>query len=130
MNYIKSKLSDDLAKKIIGNKDNALNYLLKLHKIKSISQLKFRIISRGKNKGKRVLDIDTKELWKIVVDNWNYEISEGIIRDIFKQSEKYKNGKEANNSMEILINEWKKLNLGNIEWPFSQGAFEKSAFGG
>ena len=121
---IKSKLSDNLAKKIIGSQEKAKEYLLCLNSIKPILSLKFKIISRGKNKGKKVLNLTTKELWKIVVDTWDYEKSKKIIRDIFKKTDKYKNGKEANNAMNVLIKEWKSLNLGEIAWPFSQGAFD------
>jgi len=124
MEYIKSKLSDDLARKIIGNQEKAIEYLLRLNDIKTILSLKFKIISRGKNKGKKVLDLKTKEIWKIIVDSWDYEESKRIIRDIFKETDKYRNGKEANNAMDVLIKEWKSLKLGNIAWPFSQGAFD------
>ena len=125
MEYIKSKLSDDLAKKIIGNQDNAIKYLLCLNDIKPIKSLKFKTITRGQNAGKKVLNMKTSELWKAIVDSWDYEESKKIIRDIFKQTEKYKSGKEADKAMDILIKEWQSLKLGNIAWPFSQGAFEK-----
>jgi len=124
MEYIKSKLSDDLARKIIGSQEKARKYLLDLNIVKPITSLKFKIISRGKNKGKKILDLNKKELWKAIVDSWDYEKSKEIIRDIFKKTDKYKNGKEADNAMNLLIKEWKSLRLGDIAWPFSQGAFD------
>ncbi len=124
MEYIKLKLSDDLARKIIGNQEKAKEYLLRLNDIRPILTLKFKTISQGKNVGKKVLDLSTKELWKAVVDSWDYEVSKKIIRDIFKKTNKYKSGKEADNAMEVLIEEWKSLKLGDIAWPFSQGAFD------
>ncbi len=124
MEYIKSKLSDDLARKIIGNQEKATEYLLRLNKVKPITSLKFRTITRGKNIGKKVLDLNTKELWKVIVDSWDYEISKKIIRDIFKETDKYKGGREADNAMEVLTKEWEILKLGNLAWPFSQGAFD------
>ena len=125
MEYIKAKLSDDLARKIIGSQVKATEYLLRLNEIKPISALKFKTISRGKNVGKKVLNIETKELWKAVVDSWDYEESKKIIRDIFRGTEKYKSGKEADNAMDVLIKEWQSLKLGDIAWPFSQGAFDE-----
>ena len=125
MTYIKSQLSDDLAKKIIGNKENATKYLIALDQIKPILSLKFKTPTKGKNVDKKVLNLETKELWKAVVESWNYEVSKNIIREIFKQTEKYKNGKEADNAMSILVDEWNNLNLGKINWPFSQGAFDE-----
>ena len=125
MEYIKSKLSDDLARKIVGSQEKATEYLLRLNDIKPIPSLKFKTITRGKNAGKKVLDLNTKELWKAVVDSWDYEKSKKIIRDIFKETDKYKSGKEADEAMNVLIKEWETLKLGNIAWPFSQGAFDE-----
>lgn len=125
MEYIKSKLSDDLAKKIIGSQEKATDYLLSLNNINPIPSLKLKVISRGQNAGKKVLNLATKEIWKTVVDSWDYEESKKIIRDIFKKTDKYKSGKEANNAMDVLIKEWQSLKLGNIAWPFSQGAFDE-----
>lgn len=125
MEYIKSKLSDDLARKIVGSQEKATEYLLRLNDIKPIPSLKFKTITRGKNAGKKVLDLNTKELWKVVVDSWDYEKSKKIIRDIFKETDKYKSGKEADEAMNVLIKEWETLKLGSIAWPFSQGAFDE-----
>src|SRR3990167_8953699 len=125
MEYIKSKLSDDLARKIIGSQEKATEYLLRLNDIKPMPSLKFKTISRGQNAGKRVLVLETKELWKAVVNSWNYEESKKIIRDIFKETEKYISGKEADNAIDVLIKEWQSLKLGDIAWPFSQGAFDE-----
>lgn len=124
MEYIKSKLSDDLARKIIGSQEKATVYLLRLNEIKPIPSLKFKTISRGLNQGKKFLDLETKDLWKTIVDNWDYEESKKIIRDIFKDTEKYKSGKEADNAMDVLIKEWQTLKLGDLAWPFSQGDFD------
>ncbi len=120
---IKKNMSEDIAKKIIGKKENAETFLLELAKKKNI-KLKTKTVSRGKNKGKVVLNYSTSELWNKIVTEWDYEYALKIIRSIFKTTDKYKNGKDADNAMEILLSEWKKLNLGNIEWPFSQGAFD------
>jgi len=125
MEYIKSKLSDDLARKIIGNQENATTYLLRLNEIKPIPSLKFKTINRGQNKEKKILALETKEIWKTIVDNWDYEISKKIIRNIFKETDKYKSGKDADEAMNVLIKEWETLKLGNIAWPFSQGAFDE-----
>jgi len=87
--------------------------------------LKTKKITRGKNKGKEVLDYSTNELWEKIVKEWDYNEAIKIIRKFFERTDKYKNGKDADNAMKILIDEWKNLNLGKIEWPFSQGAFDE-----
>ncbi len=68
-----------VAKKVI-------EYLFCLNKVKPISALKFKIIGRGQNVDKKVLDLSTQELGKTVVDTWDYEASKKIIRDIFKKT--------------------------------------------
>lgn len=124
MEYIKSRLSNDIAKKIIGNQDNAKKYLIRLNIQSPVSDIKFKIVRSGINKGEKRLDLTTQELWKVVVDSWDYEKSKMVIRDMFKESKKYTSGKEADKAMDLLIGEWEKLRLGNIAWPFSQGAFD------
>lgn len=124
MEYIKSKLSDDLAKKIIGSQEKALEYLSRLNEIKPIPLLKFKTPTRGQNKGKKVTNLRSNEIWKTVVETWDYETSKKVIRDIFKKTTKYQNGKDADDAVRILIKEWEFLKLGAIAWPFSQGAFD------
>jgi len=124
MEYIKGKLSEDVAKKMLGSYANALSYLLKLNEINLVKGLNFKIIGRGKNKGVSVPDISPSDILKLVVNNWNYDISKKIIRGLFKETEKYSSGKEANNVMDVLIKEWESLKFGGIQWPFSQGDFD------
>ncbi len=124
MESIKFKISIDLAKKILGNIENAKNYILELKKEKNVPGLKFKTISRGPRKGVNVLSNSSQELWKIIVNTWDYEISKKIIRKLFKQTEKYRNGKDADSAMKVLLEEWRALGLGEIGWPFSQGKFD------
>ena len=106
-NSIKKCFSEIEAKKILGNKDNAIKYLSKLPDNKI--ELK---------------KLSTKEVWEVVVKTWDYEISKNIIRELFKESPKYKAGKESATVIDVLLTEWNKLNLGEIKWPCSQGDFD------
>ena len=124
MEDLKLILTEDTAKKIIGSKDNALNYLNCLNKDRAVNGLNFKIVSRGNRRGMYEISNTTSEIWKLIVNTWDYEISKKIIRDIFKTTTKYQNGKKADNAMQILIKEWNTLNLGNVAWPFSQGDFD------
>ena len=124
MEYIKQRLTQDIAKKILGNKKNAEKYLIITNQINPVKGLRLKSITRGVCKGDIRLDLSTKELWDCVVSSWNYDIGLQVIREIFVQSKKYKLGKEADKSISILRGEWEKLKLGNIEWPFSQGDFD------
>jgi len=124
MAYIKSQISDEIAKKIFGKKENAEKYLLKLKEHREVEGLKTRVPRNGKNKDKEIVDHSTQDLWRAVVNNWKYEEALPIVREIFKETDKYKRGSEAHQVMNILISEWNRLQLGDIQWPFSQGAFD------
>ncbi len=125
MDNIKSKISCDLAKKIFANRGKATEYLLRLNKTKELSYLKFDTISRGQNKGKQVLDAKRDDFWKYIIKSWDYKESKKIIRDLFKETDKYKRGKEADKVMDGLVRDWRSLKLGDVAWPFSQGAFDE-----
>ncbi|MDR2841340.1 MAG: hypothetical protein LBV75_08830 [Paludibacter sp.] len=124
MEDVKIRLTEDIAKKIIGNNNYAQQYLVKLNEIIAVDGLTFRNITRGKNVGQQVVSNSTPEIWRLIVNTWNYEVSKNIIRTLFKTTEKYRNGKDADNAMALLIEEWQNLNLGEISWPFSQGQFD------
>lgn len=113
MEYIISRLTEALAKKLLSNKANALSYLSTLNKINPRDDI-----------AKIKPSISTDKVWKLVVKYWNYEIGKNIIRNLFKQSTKYKRGKESANAIRDLLTEWNNLNLGKVEWPCSQGDFD------
>jgi len=86
MNVLKG-IDLNIAKKIFSSSDNAKYYLIELNNIKNIN-LKFRQITRGKNQGKKVLDMPNEDIWNKVISSWNYGDSLKIIRDLFKKSKK------------------------------------------
>jgi hypothetical protein len=120
---LKNNFSTDIAKKIFGNKKNAENFLLALQKKKQFD-LPVRETTRGVNKGQYTLDLDTNQLWTKIVEFWDFENGQSIIRELFMQSEKYRSGKDSYSTMKVLLEEWERLKLGNIAWPFSQGDFD------
>lgn len=113
---ITQQFSADLAKKIFANKKNALTYLLILNKTTPVLGLF--------NDSGKVCKMTSSELWGLVVNTWSYELAKPIIRDLFRQTNKYKRGTEASHAVGLLREEWEKMNLGNFEWPFSQGDFD------
>ncbi len=66
----------------------------------------------------------TSEIWNLVVKYWDYEKSKQIIRALFKKTNKYLGGKESEYAIQQLLDEWKDLGLGSVEWPCSQGDFD------
>jgi len=120
---LKETFSTDIAKKIIGNKEQATLFLIELQKIKGFN-LPFRTISRGKKQGEKILSIENEELWTKIVEYWDYNSGIKIIRELFKSTKKYESGKDSYSTMNILLDEWNKLKLDKIAWPFSQGDFD------
>ncbi len=111
---IKENFSSEIAKKIFGNKDNALKYLVELNKICRIDGL-----YSATGRINRTLNV-----FQAVVESWQYERSLPIIRELFRSTPKYKRGSEADEAVATLKEEWDRLKLGNFEWPFSQGDFD------
>lgn len=108
---LKEKFDSDLCKKIFANAENKTKYI-KLLEIKTNTCFWIKKTTKP-----NILD-------EIIVKTRNYDISKDIIRELFLQNPKYKRWKEADDVMKILINERRKLNLWNIERPFSQWDFD------
>lgn len=104
---IKNFIDTDIVKKIFSNIKNVKTYLYLI----------------GIEK-KDIVKLTTQDLYEKVVRVWDYDKSLKIIRELFKNTDKYKKGKDSNESINLLLNEWKDLNLGEINWPFSQGQFD------
>jgi hypothetical protein len=105
MENIKIRVSNDVVKKILGNVPVAKQYLGKI----------------GIPVPKAV---KADEVWTKVVQSWNYDKSKTIIRELFRETPKYKDGKSADDAMEVLLAEWHALHLGSVEWPFTPNGFD------
>lgn len=102
---IKNRIDYDLVKKIFSNGTNAKLFLEKLN-----------ISTNGLTKA--------TPLYNTIVEHWNYCQALPIIREIFMTSPKFQRGYNGESTIQILLQEWKALNFGEIKWPFSQGAFD------
>lgn len=101
---IKSRINFELVKKIFSNANNAKKFLTY-----------FNVNAKGHS---------SRDMFNEIVKIWDYDKALPVIRDIFKASSKFSRGSKGADNLEILLNEWHNLNLGNISWPFSQGAFD------
>ncbi len=120
---IKINFSTDIAKRILGNTEQATTFLIEMQKAKKFD-LPIRTITRGINKDKEILHLETNEIWAKIVEHWDFETGEKIIRELFKTTSKYNSGKDSYATMNVLLDEWKNINLGNLAWSFSQGDFD------
>ena len=108
MNNIQHSINDDIVKKILGNRQNALNFLEQ----------------SGYILPNKLTNLSAKEAYGQVVKNWNLDQATTIIRELFMKTQKYQSGRQALEAMNLLIKEWHKIHLGKIGWPCSQGRFD------
>jgi len=104
---IKRTIDFEIVKKIFSNKENAVEFLF----LNGYQKTKLNRQS-------------PRDLFNEIVRIWNYDDAKNTIRNLFKNKPKFVNGLKGEETMNILIKEWKNLNLGNINWPFSQGKFD------
>ncbi len=116
-----TQLSTKLIKSIFGNVKNGKDFLLLFPENKWIS---IKTIKTGKNKGKRKLDIKNSDVFGLIAKLWNYNSQKEYLRKVFRTTEKYVNGKNAESNLETQNKDWESLKLGPIKWPFSQGRFD------
>lgn len=103
---IKNRIDTKLVQKIFGNAKNSIHFLRQICDDNFSNNLK------------------SQEIYNLIVQKWDYEVALPVIRKIFKETEKFEKGLQAENTIKILLNEWKELKFGEIKWPFSQGAFD------
>lgn len=103
---IKNRIDTKLVQKIFGNTKNSIYFLRQICDDNFSNNLK------------------SQEIYNLIVQKWDYEVALPVIRKIFKETEKFEKGLQAENTIKILLNEWKELKFGEIKWPFSQGAFD------
>lgn len=105
---ISRTINRDIVKKIFSNKSNAIEFLL------LFDGYDRRILLRQRS----------DDLFNEIVRIWNYDDAKDKIRSIFQEKPKFINGLRGEETIDILLEEWRLLGLGNIGWPFSQGQFD------
>ena len=107
---LKEKIELNEIKKIFSNKEEKIEYLELLYKQNNIN------IPISKTNTR----ID-----EAIINSWDFEISNKIIRKMFKKTEKYNIGKYSADAIKEMMDQWNKLNLGKFEWPFHPIAFDQ-----
>ena len=107
---INDTIEIDQIKKIFSNRKEKEEYLKKLYDLKKI---------------KKEIPKYQKEIDNEIIKTWNFKYSNLIIREMFKKTEKYINGKLSNNTIKELIKQWNELNLGILKWPFHPRGFDQ-----
>ena len=67
------------------------------------------------------------DVWRTVVANWDYETALPKVREMFRETDKYRSGADAGSLLTELTREWRDKGLGPISWPISQAQFDTLA---
>jgi len=106
MGDIREHFQTDDAMDIFGNKETAIEFLIR--------------------RGERVKASEKAgRVYELVVENWEYEEALPIVRQMFRETDKYRQGNSGSKLLPELINEWKSMGLGDVAWPCGQAAFDK-----
>lgn len=60
-----------------------------------------------------------------IITTWDYTISKKIIREMFTETQKYKEAANCHKKIDLAIQDWHNTDLGPFEWPFSAMNFDK-----
>lgn len=71
--------------------------------------------------------VSRERINEFIIITWNYEDSKKILREMFKQTEKYISNKSKKQRIDTAIEEWKQMDLGEIKWPFAARQFDDIA---
>ena len=107
---INEVIDDKQIKKIFANKEEKLEYLEAIYNKMNI---------------KDAIPKTNSSIDEAIIKTWRFNISNGIIRKMFKKTDKYKVGKFSADAIKEMMNEWDKLCLGKFNWPFQAMAFDQ-----
>jgi hypothetical protein len=79
---------------------------------------------------KGVMVIDTKQVTDItqyIIDHWDYEEAKQVLRDMFRNTEKYQRGMGAKKMFNHFKKKYLELGYTDYKWPFVSGQFDAYA---
>jgi len=78
-------------------------------------------------KGVEVVDTKLIDVTNFIVENWNYDEARVILREMFRTTEKYRNGMNAIKQFNHYKSEYFKLGYVDYKWPFVSAQFDSYA---
>lgn len=107
---LKTHIDEEAINKIFGNQEIKKKYLVELF-----------VRTGCTDKIARTKDGITNQ----IIETWDYEISKSVLRDLFVASDKYAHCEKCATAVDEAIEDWKKLGLGELAWPFSAMNFDQ-----
>lgn len=78
-------------------------------------------------KGVEVVDTKLIDITNFIVENWNYDEARVVLREMFRTTEKYRNGTRAIKLFNHYKSEYFKLGYVDYKWPFVSAQFDSYA---
>lgn len=106
---LKERITIKEIKRIFSNKELKILYLTKLFESKEDAPPIENTIAKIDNQ---------------IISTWEYELSKNILRELFKQSEKYRRCRDCGGQIQDALQSWSENNIGEFSWPFSAMNFD------
>lgn len=118
---IKEGITKEQVGLILGSRETQLAFLLKMEVI-------WGVPTKLNRKGNKVIDTkQVKDTTQYIVDNWNYEDAKQVLRDMFRNTEKYQRGMGAKETFNRFKQKYIELGYTDYKWPFVSGQFDAYA---
>lgn len=69
----------------------------------------------------RIRNVD---LIDAIIQSWDYDLSKQILRELFRNTEKFYYARTCRDKVIELINDWNDLGFGDFDWPFQPKMFD------
>jgi hypothetical protein len=118
---IKNGITKEQVGLILGSRDTQLAFLLSMKNV-------WNVPTKLNRKGVDV--IDTKQVTDItqfIIDHWEYESAKQVLRDMFRNTEKYRRGMGAKETFNRFKKKYFEIGYTDYKWPFVSGQFDAYA---
>lgn len=117
---IKDGITKEQVGLILGSKDMQLEFLLLMKDIWNVPVKKNR-------KGDEVVDVKQINVIDFIINNWDYEESRLVLREMFTKTDKYKRGLNAKDLFNQYKTKYFEIGYTDYKWPFVSGQFDNYA---
>lgn len=105
---------------ILGSKDTQHLFLKKMKDV-------WNVPVKINRKGVEVIDTKLIDITDFIVENWNYDDARVVLREMFRTTEKYRNGMDSVKVFNHYKSEYFKLGYVDYKWPFVSAQFDSYA---
>lgn len=118
MKNIKQEITKKELGYILGSNKMKMEFLIEMKTI-------WNVPTRINRKGVEVIDTkSTGNLDEYIISNWDYDTCRVVLRNMFKNGDKYQRGKEAKQMFNHFKTRYNTLGYSDYKWPFMSNSFD------